>query len=98
MLKWTSGLGDTTSRIGNGARRWTILREGYANRRVSLWHLYVPSVVALKSGVRYGAIGNGFCLESSCPIAARVVIGVFSHCVSETIATPHLRVRLLPFR
>ena len=63
-----------------------------------MWHFYVQSVVVLKFGVRYGAIGNGFCLESYYPIAAPVVIDVFSLCAGETEVTTHLRVLRLPLK
>ena len=58
---------------------------------VSLWHVDVQGVVVLKFGVRYGAIGNGCYLGSYCPIAARVVIDVFSLGAGETMVIPHLR-------
>ena len=61
-----------------------------------MWHFYVQSVVVLKFGVRYGAIGNGFYLESYYPIAAPVVIDVFSLCADETVVMTHLKVLRLP--
>ena len=63
---------------------------------VSLWHLDVQSVVAVKFGVRYGAIGNGCFWEFCCPIAAPVVVDVFSLCADETVVMTHLRVLRLP--